>query len=162
MPGLGAVDSGLVFYMFFFSLMNYSLSHSVPLTCRLHSELNSYPYLIQTTFGLICLFPSMHSFHTNQQRHQLQRESCSFFMQAHCRFYQVLINVTCLFTLTVTASFNPKWYHSFDPVYMMLLLYFRPVTEKKTPLLRNHSICSGPQRSPFTLFCFLTHAFPMG
>lgn len=39
---------------------------------------------------------------------------------------------------------------------MMLLLYFRPVTEKKTPLLRNHSICSGPQRFPFVLTTLLS------
>lgn len=39
--------------------------------------------------------------------------------------------------------------HLCYPFYMMLLLYYRPVTEKKTPLLRNHSICSGPQRFTF-------------
>lgn len=33
----------------------------------------------------------------------------------------------------------------------MLLLYFRPVKEKKTLLLRNHSICSDPQRFTFVL-----------
>lgn len=42
------------------------------------------------------------------------------------------------------------------PIYMMLLLYFRRVTEKKTPLLRNHSICSGPQRFPFVLIILLS------
>lgn len=41
-------------------------------------------------------------------------------------------------------------------IYMMLLLYFRPVTEKKTPLLRNHSICSGPQRFPSVLIILLS------
>lgn len=36
-------------------------------------------------------------------------------------------------------------------IYVMLLLYFRPVKEKKTLLLRNHSICSDPQRFTFAL-----------
>lgn len=40
---------------------------------------------------------------------------------------------------------------SCDLIYVMLLLYFRPVKEKKTPLLRNHSICSDPQRFTFVL-----------
>lgn len=38
-----------------------------------------------------------------------------------------------------------------DLIYVMLLLYFRPVKEKKTLLLRNHSICSDPQRFTFVL-----------
>lgn len=36
-------------------------------------------------------------------------------------------------------------------IYIMLLLYFRPVTEKKTPPLQKPSICSGPRRFPFVL-----------
>lgn len=51
---------------------------------------------------------------------------------------------------------------------IMLLLYFRPVTEKKTPPLRNHSICSGPRRFTFafnysaSVFPFVQHPFPIG
>lgn len=73
----------------------------------------------------------------NPQRHQLQREPCSSFTQA-C----LCCNVCDIFVIIKESC---------DLIYVMLLLYFRPVTEKKTPLLRNHSICSDPQRFTFVL-----------
>lgn len=106
--------------------------------------------LIQTlgTFGLLgyhptpppCKPPACLTSTVNPQRHQLQREPCSSFTQAClccnvCDIF-VMINESC------------------DLIYVMLLLYFRPVTEKKTPLLRNHSICSDPQRFTFVLNLF--------
>lgn len=87
------------------------------------------------------------------KKHQLQREPCSFFMQAHFLSSWVALYVTVIFQLSPCFLFcnsNLCYY-----IYMMLLLYFRPVTGKKTPLLRNHSICSGPQRFPFVLIILL-------
>lgn len=46
----------------------------------------------------------------------------------------------------VTLSLVLKRWFMLSLFTWCLLLYFRPVTEKKTPLLRNHSICSSPQR----------------
>lgn len=119
-----------------------NITHMSPLLSTKHL-----PCLIQTlcTSGLLGLFPSLHSSHDNPQKHQLQRESCSFFMQANFLSSWVAMYVTyCIFQLSPCLLFwnNDLCY----PIYMMLLLYFRPVTEKKTPLLRNHSICSSPQR----------------
>lgn len=72
------------------------------------------------------------------EKHQLQREPCSLFMQA-------------LYLSSWVAMYVIYIFHTYlcYLIYVMLLLYFRPVTEKKTLLLRNHSICSGPQRFTF-------------
>lgn len=98
----------------------------------------------------------MHSTHLNKRKHQLQRESCSFFHAGEyppplpellCMWHKYIFNCHPVFyseTLIHVILFT--W---------CLLLYFRPVTEKKTPLLRNHSICSGPQRFPFVLIILL-------
>ena len=113
--------------------------------------------LIQTwpTFGFLCLFPGMPLTH---KKHQLQREPCSFFMQAHFLSSWFAMFVTYIYIYIFRLSACLWFWNNITcyPIYMMLLLYFRRVTEKKTPLLRNHSICSGPQRFPFVLIILLS------
>lgn len=61
------------------------------------------PVLIWCLLDYPAFFPSMHSSHVNPQKHQLQRESCSFFMQA--RFLLLLSCYVCdIYISTVTLS----------------------------------------------------------
>lgn len=86
--------------------------------------------------------------HINPQKTSASEGTLLLF---HAAAFSLLLScyVCDIYISTVTLSLILK--HLCYPIYMMLLLYFRPVTEKKTPLLRNHSICSGPQRFPFVL-----------
>lgn len=133
--------SCLVWYAYLFPLVQHwsscDLCHRHLLFALLINNKHAWPKLGVLLDGLAfspaCL-PQM----LTHKKHQLQREPCSLFMQA-------------LYLSSWVAMYVIYIFHTYlcYLIYMMLLLYFRPVTEKKTPLLRNHSICSGPQRFTF-------------
>lgn len=159
-PGWLSDRSRLACHVFCLPLVNVWTVHPAVLCMSPVFSSQQLPCLIQTQcpFGLLGLFPSMHSSHVNTQKNiSLRREPCFCFMQAHFLSSWVAMYVTNIFQLSPCLLF---WNNNLCyPIYMMLLLYFRPVTEKKTPLLRNHSICSGPQRFPFVLIILLSETF---
>lgn len=61
----------------------------------------------------------------------------SFFYQSCCIYVPRCLANRCVHQLTHAS------------------LHFRPYKGKKTPLLRKHSKCSGPQRCHFYLFLFI-------
>lgn len=111
------------------------------------------PCLIQTALDWLARFPACIPLTlTHKKKHQLQRDPCSFYPCRHIstplEFYTCDMSVTWLSLLSPILRF---FLFMLSCLHNASFFYFRPVTEKKTPLLRNHSICSGPQRSPSTL-----------
>lgn len=147
MPGCLADECPLICWLSFSPLLNCLCS------CALGSPVLHYNNCNKLcTLRLLGLFSSMFPLITTHKKHQLQRESCFFSMQAKfLAVYETRISA-------VTLSLVLKRWFMLSLFTWCLLLYFRPVTEKKTPLLRNHSICSSPQRFPSVLITLLCDA----
>lgn len=104
----------------------------------------------------------------NTLKDQLQREPCSFSPRAGTLTSPPHFVVLCDFDKSQQKEKILQSPCVLNSDVIMLLLYFRPVTGKKTPPLRNHSICSGPRRFTFAfnysacVFLFVEHPFPIG
>lgn len=73
----------------------------------------------------------------------LKRDSCYSSPPPLCGCILFPSKVYCVWHIRIYLSLDKKQCYT---TYMVLFLHFRQYTERKAPLLRNHSICSGPQR----------------
>ena len=91
------------------------------------------------------LYPSMHNSWESNSKIFASKGLLLFFPSPLYGCILFPSKVYCMWHIRIYLSislFKKQCYTT----YMVLFLHFRLYTERKTPLLRNHSICSGPQR----------------